>query len=84
MAAVPGYMSMPDGSFKVVPKEGRPVYIAPNMPKKRAGTAAPDARPAFIQVRTAPGHPQLLDIHSSWTPTHFSAMTLVMCTLCLL
>ena len=53
-AAAPGYMSMPDGSFKVVPKEGRPAYIAPNVPKKRAGTAAADARPAFIQVCTAP------------------------------
>lgn len=51
-AAMPGYMSMPDGSFKVVPKEGRPAYIAPNVPKKKAGVAA-DARPAFIQVCTA-------------------------------
>lgn len=49
---MPGYMSMPDGSFKVVPKEGRPAYIAPNVPKKKAGVAA-DARPAFIQVCTA-------------------------------
>lgn len=44
-----------------MPKEGRPAYIAPNVPKKRAGAAAVDARPAFIQVCTAP------DMHGSHT-----------------
>lgn len=67
---------MPDGSFKVVPKEGRPAYIAPNVPKKRAGAAAADARPAFIQVCTAP---DTYGSHKAWQCITFTVSASAAC-----
>ena len=59
--AQPGYMLMPDGKYKPVPKEveqAKPIVIKPNMAKRKfTGLAASAvAKPAYLKVNSQVWH----------------------------